>query len=254
MPPSHGPVLFCGDPHGSFSAIVRAAGELRASAVVLLGDLEPVRPLHVELAAIVDKVWFIHGNHDTDTDAIWHNVWGSTLQDRNVHGRVVALPNGMRLAGLGGVFRGNVWYPNQPGAPAFRDRETHRRATPRVDRWQGTGTLRKHWSSIYPDELDDLSELRADVLVTHEAPGYHPLGFPILDTLAQALGVRFSVHGHQHDALDSSDRWASQGFKTFGVGKRGITAIDADGEACLIVPGDIDDDRRHRQTRIQESP
>ena len=62
-----GPVLYCGDPHGSFRHINEAAGHTRASAVVLLGDLEPSRALHEELAPLANsgtELHFIHGNHD----------------------------------------------------------------------------------------------------------------------------------------------------------------------------------------------
>jgi predicted phosphodiesterase len=246
-------ILYCGDPHGRFDHIVRAARELRASAVVLLGDMEPERPLHLELARIVDKVWWIPGNHDADADDIWLRVWGSQLEYRNVHGKVVTLPDGTRLAGLGGVFRRAVWYPDpaaeRHGAPAFRSRGDHAKATPRQDRWDGS-THRKHWGTIYPDEIDRLADLRTDILVTHEAPGYHPNGFEILDTLAQSMGAKVVVHGHHHDNLDSSARRPTQGFKSFGVGLRGITAIDAEGRAEVIVPGELDDQRAHRQYRL----
>jgi len=123
-------------------------------------------------------------------------------------------------------------------------------STPRQDRWEG-GHHRKHWGTIYPDELDRLAELRADVLVTHEAPGYHPNGFDMLDTLAQSLGVTVAVHGHQHDRLDSSARWAQHGFKSFGVGLRGITAIDNDGNATTIRPGELDDARERRAGSLE---
>ena len=83
--------------------------------------------------------------------------------------------------------------------------------------------------------------------MTHEAPGYHSNGFEILDDLAQSLGVTVAVHGHQHDRLDSTDRWAQQGFKSHGVGLRGITAIDAEGNATVIVPGELDVQRDYRQ-------
>ena len=248
-----GPVLYCGDPHGRFRHIIEAAGHTKASAVVLLGDLQPTRPLHAELEAIADRVWFIHGNHDTDSDADFQNVWDSKLAGRNIDGRVVTLPDGTRLAGLGGVFRQSVWYPSaatRSVEPAFRNRSAHARATPRQDRWR-EGAQRKHWSSIYPDELDRLADLRADVLVTHEAPGYHPNGFELLDTLAQAMGARDTVHGHHHDSLDSSARWTKQGFRSFGVGLRGITAIDAEGNAEVIVRGEIDERRSFRQGQIQ---
>ncbi len=242
-------VLYCGDPHGEFGRILRVAEELQASAVVLLGDLEPQRPLHEELDSIASKVWFIHGNHDTDSDSNWSNVWESALADRNIHGRVVTLPDGTRLAGLGGVFRGSVWYPSPAAPPRFRTPAEHDWATPRWDQWH-SGRPRKHWSSIYPDELDRLADLRADVLITHEAPGYHHKGFEILDTLAQSMGAKATVNGHHHDRLDSSHRWEQQGFKSYGVGLRGITAIDADGNATVIVPGELDGQRSHRQRYI----
>ena len=244
-----GPILYCGDPHGgvhsSLQYIIDAAGHTRASAVILLGDIEPAKSLHVELASILDRVWWIPGNHDSDTDASWRRVATPEMESRNLHGRVMTLPNGTRIAGLGGVFRGAVWMPTQPGEPRFRSRAKHAKSTPRQDRWDG-GHPRKHWGTIYPDELDRLAELRADVLVTHEAPGYHPHGFEILDTLAQSLGVQVSVHGHHHDNLDSSPHWVAQGFKSFGVGLRGITAVDGDGQATVIVPGELDDARLHR--------
>jgi predicted phosphodiesterase len=250
---SDGPVLFCGDPHGKFDHIVRTAQELHASAVILLGDMEPQRSLNDELGRIADRVWLIHGNHDADSDELYERVWDSKLASRNVDGRVVVLPNGLRLAGLGGVFRETVWHPTaasaRGGEAAFRSRKEHFRATPRQDRWRG-GPHRKHAGTIYPDELDKLVTMRADILITHEAPGYHPNGFEILDTLAQALGVKVSVHGHHHDNIDSSALWERQGFKSFGVGLRGITSIDASGKAQVIVPGELDEARAHRQQRI----
>jgi predicted phosphodiesterase len=259
-----GPILYCGDPHGEFRHIIEAAGHTKASAVVLLGDLEPERPLHEELAPILDRVWWIPGNHDADSDDLWVRVWGSKLADRNVHGRVVTLPDGTRLAGLGGVFREAVWYPTlaaaRGGAPAFRTREEHAAATPRQDRWL-EGHHRKHWGTIYPDELDRLAELQADVLVTHEAPAYHPNGFDILDTLAQSMGVRVHVHGHQHDRLDSSARWPSQAFASIGVGLRGISAVrlEADGvhvrvHVEVVRKGELDDERAGRLAAALDSP
>jgi len=55
--------------------------------------------------------YFIHGNHDTDTEQAWANLMNSELADRCIDGRVVVLPDGTRLAGLGGVFREKVWAP-----------------------------------------------------------------------------------------------------------------------------------------------
>ena len=242
-------ILYCGDPHGQFRHILRAAAELNPSAVVLLGDLEPQRPLHEELEAIAHKTWFIHGNHDTDSDENWDNLWGSALAGRNIDGRTVALPDGTVIAALGGIFREEAWYPSLPTEPRWRSRAEHVSATPQQDRWRG-GTRRKHWSTIYPDDLDRLANLRAEVLITHEAPGYHRHGFGILDTLAQSLGVKATVHGHHHDRLDSSPHWEQQGFKSFGVGLRSITAIDREGNATVIVAGELDEHRNHLQRYI----
>lgn len=247
-----GPVLYCGDPHGQFRHIIEAAGHTKAGAVVLLGDMEPQRPLHIELAPLIERevpIFFVHGNHDADSDSMFEKVWGSELANCNVHGRVVVLPNGQRLAGLGGVFREAVWYPSssaaREGAPAYRTMREHAKSTPRQDRWKG-GPPRKHWGTIYPEDVDKLADLRADVLIVHEAPGYHPNGFELLDTLAQAMGVKVAVHGHHHDNIDGSDRWDAQHFRSFGVGLRGITAIDVDGNAEVIVPGELDEARNYR--------
>lgn len=98
-------ILFCGDPHGHFGHIIEAVQEHQPAAVILLGDLQAQRPLEVELALILDKteVWFIHGNHDTDSEADHDNLFGSKLANRNLHGRVVEIA-GQRIAGLGGVI------------------------------------------------------------------------------------------------------------------------------------------------------
>lgn len=248
-----GPVLYCGDPHGQFRHIIDAAAVTKACAVVLLGDLEPQAPLHLALAPLVERevpVHFIHGNHDADSDEVWLRVWGSQLADRNVHGQVVKLPNGQRLAGLGGVFREAVWHPTvsaaRQGAPAFRTMKEHAEATPQQRRWRATGPPRMHWGTIYPETVDLLADLTADVLITHEAPSYHPNGFELIDTLAQSIGAKIVVHGHHHDRIDSSARWVQQGFKSFGVGLRGITAIDAVGNAEIVVPGELDSQRARR--------
>jgi predicted phosphodiesterase len=246
-----GPILYCGDPHGgvrgSLNYIVEASNLVNASAVVLLGDIEPPRPLHEELAPIIDRVWWIPGNHDSDSDEMWRRVATPLMASRNLHGRIATLPDGTRIAGLGGVFRESVWFPTpaaaRGGAPAFRNRRAHGRATPPEDQWEG-GHHRRHWGTIYPDELDKLSELCADVLVTHEAPGYHRNGFDLLDDLAQSMGVKVAVHGHHHDSQDSSSRWLKQGFMSFGVGLRGITAIDDDGRSMVIRAGELDVARR----------
>jgi len=55
-------------------------------------------------------------HHDTDSDADYDNLFGSGLADWNLDGRVVTIA-GIRIAGLGGIFRRQVWMP--PEAPRF---------------------------------------------------------------------------------------------------------------------------------------
>ncbi len=94
-------LMFFGDPHGNFVPVIAAVDLFRPKAIVLLGDIQALQPLHVELAPILDKtqIWFIHGNHDTDSNADYDNLWGSELAHRNLHGRVVEIA-GYQVAGL----------------------------------------------------------------------------------------------------------------------------------------------------------
>jgi predicted phosphodiesterase len=248
-----GPALFCGDPHGQFRQVLEAAVRTDASAVILLGDMEPERPLQDEMRPLTERgvPWvFIGGNHDTDSDDLALRVWNAETEPHNVHGRVVTMPGGLRVAGLAGVFRESVWYPSasaaREGAPTWRSRSEHARSTPRQDRWLGRLPPRRHLSSIYPDEFDRLADMRADVLISHEAPGYHPNGVALLDDLARAMGVKVTVHGHHHDALDSSSSWKSQGFRSRGVGLRGVSALHSDGRWEVVVKGEQDDERTSR--------
>ena len=116
LPPNS--ILCCGHTHGNFQHIIDAVNAHAPAAIVLLGDVQAQKPLEQELAEILNKteVWFIPGNHDTDSDADHDNLWHSALAHRNLHGRVVDIA-GVRIAGLGGIFREQIWSP--PGAPAY---------------------------------------------------------------------------------------------------------------------------------------
>jgi predicted phosphodiesterase len=109
-------IFFCGDVHGDFQHVIEAFQAHRPDAIVLLGDLQASRPLEAELLAILaqTEVWFIHGNHDTDSESDHDHLFGSALADRNLHGRVASVA-GVRIAGLGGIFREQVWRPPEPG-------------------------------------------------------------------------------------------------------------------------------------------
>lgn len=265
-----GPLLFCGDPHSVFRQIIRAAERCDASGVVLLGDMEPRQPLEDEMAPLqrARVPWyFIAGNHDADDPETARRVWNRNTAPHDVHGRVVTLPCGIRLAGLAGVFRGDVWYPQigdpNNGVSRHYSRSDLERVTPRQYRFNPHGDEspklhHRHWASIFEEEYDALAAMEADILVTHEAPWYHsdfspraPTGFRAIDELAQCLGVRVAVHGHHHDSLDSSAYWREQGFETHGVGLRGVSALWPDGRWEVVVPGEIDEERRRLRRHLR---
>lgn len=236
-------IFFCGDVHGNFASIVQAARVHRPAAVVFLGDLQAQRPLEQELEAILGltEIWYIHGNHDTDNQADHDNLFLSALADRNLHGRVVEIA-GTRIAGLGGVFRGQVWYP--PEAAEYDSAKSYTKQCGKGNLWRG-GLPLKHRSTIFPDEYARLVGQRADILITHEAPSCHPLGFEVIDDLARSLRVHTAFHGHHHDRLDYTGQRERMGFIAYGVGFCGIT--DQDGN--IICMGDFDEqnEQQYRQ-------
>ena len=228
--PGGGRVFLAGDCHGRFDHVIEAARMYLPAAIVFLGDMEAPVPLHEVLAPIMGStsIWWIPGNHDTDSEASHDHVHGSALAGYNLHGRVVEIA-GVRIARLGGVFREKVWAP--PGAPLYQSAEDFTRHCRRGNRWR-SGLPLKHRSTIFPDIYHQLFKQRADVLVTHEAPSYWhgDYGQAAIDGLARGLHVSKTFHGHLH-----ADRkyGSSLGFHGYGVGLRGI--MDLDGQ--VVVPG-----------------
>ncbi|MFZ6718920.1 metallophosphoesterase family protein [Undibacterium sp. Ji49W] len=227
-------IYFCGDTHGNFQHVIDVVLANRPAAIIFLGDLQARQPLEQELAAIMGStdIWYIHGNHDTDTDEDYDHLFGSALAGRNLHGRVVDIA-GYRIAGLGGVFRGHIWMP--PGAKHFQTQREYNTKAGKENRWR-EGLPRKHYSSIFPTDYNYLASQRADILVSHEAPSSHPHGFAVIDELARRMRVTRSFHGHHHDRIDYSKQHEQMGFKAFGVGFRGVTDINGD----VVVAGQYD--------------
>jgi hypothetical protein len=237
-------IFFCGDNHSRFRHIIDAVEREKPDAVLLLGDIQAQMPLGMELAPILNKttVRFIPGNWDTTSPLGFANLFESNLSPCNLHARVEEIA-GVRIAGLGGIFRREIWMP--PAEPEFDSYEqwlaAHKRSASRSDdvavRLALQDVRRQHRSSIFPADVRKLEELAADVLVTHEAPSPHPYGFSIIDELARAMGVRATFHGHHHDSLDYGDQWSRIGFRAYGVGFCGITDLDG----RIVRPGDFDD-------------
>lgn len=224
-------IFFCGDPHGEFAHINEAARLYKPDAMVILGDSQPSAPLEELLgeAMSLTDIWWIPGNHDTDTDEYFDYLWRGPLASHNLHGRVTTVA-GLRIAGLGGVFRGQIWMPDEE--PNYFSPAHFIRRSPKVNIWRG-GLPRRHRSTIFPSVYNYLMHQKADILITHEAPSCHAKGFEALDRLAQSLGVKWFFHGHQHE-----DRvyGMQNGCLTRAVGFRGI--VNLQGE--VIVPAQMD--------------
>lgn len=91
--------------------------------------------------------------------------------------------------------------------------------------------------------------MKTDILITHEAPSYHPMGIQELELLAVTMGARQSFHGHHHDCLDYSSFAAKDGFRAYGVGYCGITAVRGfeAKDVQILRPGDFDAERGLRR-------
>lgn len=231
-------IFFIGDIHGKFARVVSRIEELRPSAVVFLGDLQATRPLHVELERVcaMTDVWWIAGNHDTDSESDYDNLFASRLADRNLDGRVVEVA-GRRIAGLGGVFRSRVWEPGHE--PIYASSASYLKKN--RDAWRG-GLPLMHRSTIFPSVFDSLSKQRADVLVSHEAPSCHPHGFEAINILALEMNVASAFHGHHHDSPNYERMWPRLGFKAHAVGLRGIKEENG----RVVLQGELDEARSRR--------
>jgi predicted phosphodiesterase len=251
-------ILFFGDLHGKFGHVERAVVEHRPTAIVLLGDIEAPKPLDEVLAKVLDKteIWYIHGNHDTDKPELIANLNESKLAHRNLHGRVVEIA-GVRVAGLGGIFREEIWWPKPvdvaPSYESYADYQNRtvypahgRSADMQLATLKAESKLLKHRSTIFSQEYYALAAMGADILVTHEAPSCHRYGFRAIDELARSLGVKKTFHGHNHDSLDYQAKWDELGFSAYGVGLRGIT----DMQGAVLRPGELDKQRSVRQNKL----
>jgi hypothetical protein len=182
-----GGTIIYGDPHGNWLPLLRACEAERPEGVVILGDCDLALPVREQIKPIFDagiRVRWIPGNHDVDREE-WHDrLWGDYLI----------------IAGLGGVFHEKVWYPRFEDAESqHASRRDFMRVLPKGDRWRNGMPLKRR-SAIFPEDVRALEELRADVLVTHEAPSCHRYGFIGINKAARACRARLMVHGHHHES------------------------------------------------------
>lgn len=218
-------ILFAGDPHGDFSPVIEAVKKFHPEAVVLLGDYDLKNPLENYLQQVLNKtrIWWIPGNHDFDPPSHHRNLFFSKLANQGLHLKVQDIA-GMRIAGLGGIFLGRVWYP--PNKPRW-----HKKQCFLDHQLLNTGTSEltlKYQSAIWPDEYATLKKLKADILVTHEAPRCHRHGFIAIDHLAEAMGVSKVFHGHLHEYYSARIK---QRIQVFGVNRAQV--IDLSGNDVI---------------------
>ncbi|MEI6068994.1 MAG: metallophosphoesterase [Methylococcaceae bacterium] len=215
----HNRILFAGDPHGNFKPLIEAVHKYQPKAVILLGDYDLDSPLENCLKEISDltEVWWIAGNHDFETPAKYNNLFNSAFSHRDLHLKVTEIA-GLRIAGLGGVFLGRVWYP--PQAPKWLGKQ-HFLHNQSVNIQHSEMSL-KYKSAIWLDEFEALKALKADILVSHEAPGSHRHGFRVIGDLAAAMGVKHIFHGHLHENYASIIK---NNIKVRGVADRGVTNL-----------------------------
>ena len=200
------PIVIAGDPHGNFVPILRACNEQDVGTLILLGDCELRVPLRHMLAPLFAAGWHVRwiiGNKDAETGTAFDNLV-TDYPEGDIGGRVIEV-GGLRIAGLGGVFKPRIWYPraDQPGgmidAPSFNTRQEFLASLPGREHWRG-GLPLWHRDSIFPEDFARLARQRFDVLVAHEAPSCHRHGFAAIDRLAEVAAARLIVHGHHHES------------------------------------------------------
>lgn len=212
-------ILFAGDPHGDFQPLIAAVHDRKPEAVVLLGDYDLDKPLEHYLQSIIGltQIWWIPGNHDFDHQHRYNNLFNSSLAANGLHLKVKTIA-GLRIAGLGGIFLGRVWYP--PKKPRWQNKRHYLSHQPPHIRKIGLSL--KYESAIWHDEVEMLKQFKADILVTHEAPASHTYGFEAIDELARVMGVKKIFHGHQHDSYHAR---LDRHITVIGVADRAVSNL-----------------------------
>ena len=173
----------------------------------------PLREMLAPLFGAGIAVHYVAGNWDFHGDE-WFDRLFASHPTGDLHGACRTI-GGLEVGGIGGVFLNDVWLPRSGGEePRFRSREEMLRAVHPRERWRGWLPLDRR-QAVVPEEMEALARCRLDVLVCHEAPTSHRLGFAAIDDLARRTGAKLIVHGHHHRAYDPCLR---DGTRVRGLG------------------------------------
>lgn len=188
-------------------------------AVVMLGDYSLQHSLdeYLKPIAALTQIWWIYGNHDVASPMDYVNLFESGYKDKGLHLRVQEIA-GLKVAGLGGIFMAKNWYP--PLQAKWQDHAHWLQAqSPSVRR---IGMPLKLQYSIWQHEFEQMrTTVKADILVTHEAPSCHRYGFAAIDELAAAIGARHIFHGHQHEYYNK----VKHGIAVTGVARAAVVNL-----------------------------
>jgi len=225
-------ILFAGDPHGAFQPLIDAVKERRPTAVILMGDMQLKERLEVCLDEIIGltEIYWIPGNHDYE-EPYYSNLFDSSLAGNNLDGRVVEI-DGVRVAGLGGTFKGKIWYPKDNQGMKHKTRDGFYQQLPSNQIKSGykksdgylPGCLSLGYEgAIWPEDYGRMLKMEADILVTHESPRHQEKGFDALADLGKGMGVELIVHGHLHDHYKDL---LGNGIQVFGTPMAGVIDIN----------------------------
>ncbi len=145
------PIVIAGDPHGNFSPILRACMATKPGTLILLGDCDLRVPLRHMLAPLFTLGWHVRwilGNKDAETETAFDNL-ATDYPEGDIGGRVIEV-DGMRIAGLGGVFKPRIWHPraDEPGGSGRAAQLQH---APRVPRQpEAARTLARRPAAMAP--------------------------------------------------------------------------------------------------------
>jgi hypothetical protein len=122
------------------------------------------------------------------------------------------------------VFLDDVWLPHfGHEEPRFRSRADLLRTIPGREKWRD-GLPPNRRLAVFPEDVEVLARQRLDVLVCHEAPTTHWLGFAAIDGLARRTGASLVVHGHHHRSYAGCLR---DGTRVRGLGTAEPWRLDA---------------------------